>query len=76
MECYRMIKILTDNIQISHLTFHWIRIHLAHVPSSIRFPNILDFQYPRFVLRMHDTHPLIFRDDMIFYRKNGLRVNT
>lgn len=31
------LTLLTDDIQEAQLTFHRVRIYLAHIPSAVRF---------------------------------------
>lgn len=56
---------LTDNVQITGLAFHWVSIHLAHVKTSIRFSYVFNFELPCFMLRMQYADAMIFCNHMI-----------
>lgn len=68
------IRVLTNNIQESQLTFHRIRVDLTHVPSFIGLPQLLDVYVPRPVVRVRNADPVIFRDHVVVYSQYGLRV--
>jgi hypothetical protein len=69
-------RALTNNIQITHLWFHWICIYLAHVPASIWLTNIFDSKLPNFLLRVRYRNPRILRDDVICNCENCLCVDA
>lgn len=56
--------LFTDNVQKSSLTFHWIGVYLAHVPSPIGFTDVPYAQLPYPILRMCNADPMVFRNDV------------
>lgn len=67
---------LTDNVQKAQLTFHRVCVDLAHVPSFVGLPHLLDVYVPRPVIRVRHADPMIFRDHVVVDGQYGLRVNT
>lgn len=67
---------LTDNVQKAQLTFHRVRVDLAHVPSLVGLPHLLDVYVPRPVVRVRHADPMVFRDHVIVDGQYGLRVDT
>lgn len=68
--------LLTDDIQETQLTFHWVRIYLAHIPSAVRLSQLLDVYVPRPVIRMRHADPVVFRNDVIVNGQYRLRVHA
>lgn len=66
---------LTNYVKKSHLTFHWIGVDLAHVPSLVRCFHLFDVQEPRFMLAMGYSYSMVFRNDVILYGQDRLRVH-
>lgn len=66
---------LTDYVKKSHLTFHWIGVYLAHVPSLVSCFHLFDVQEPRFVLAVGNSNSMVFRNHVILYGQYRLRVH-
>lgn len=67
---------LTDDVQVTHLRLHRIRVDLAHVPSLI---GLLDFAYlqlPDFLLRVGDRNAMVLGDNVILNGQNRLCVDA
>lgn len=67
---------LTNDVQESDLTLHGVRVDLAHIPSSVRLPYLLDMQIPSPVVRMTHPYPMVLGDHVTVYRQDSLRVDS
>ena len=68
-------KLLTDYIQISNLTLHWICVYLTHVPSTIGFLHFPYVKKPRAMIAVRHSYSMILGDDVIRNCKNCLSVD-
>lgn len=55
---------LTNYIQVAHLTLHWVRVDLAHIPSPIRFPHVTYVQVPRPVFAVRHSDSVILGNNV------------
>lgn len=60
--------LLTNNLEVTSLTFHWVRIDLAHVPSPVRFFYFSYMKEPRAVIAVRNSYPMVLRDNVTGYR--------
>lgn len=58
----------------THLHFHWIGIHLAHVLATVLHSNISYDQRPCVVIVVCHRQPIAIRDDVFVYCQYGLCV--
>ena len=55
---------------------HGVRVHLAHVPSSVYLLDVGDVKLPLLVLPVRKRNSLVPCDDAVVDCKDGLSVNT
>lgn len=67
---------LTYNLYVTLTTLHWIRIHLAHVPSAINFLNFLYMKIPRAVIIVRQRDSGILSNYILMNRQYSLRVDA
>lgn len=58
----------------THLHFHGIGIHLAHVLATVLHSNVSYDQCPCVVIVVCHRQPIAVRDDVFVYRQNGLCI--
>lgn len=67
---------LTDDFQKSGLALHRVRVQLAHVPSLIGLPDVLDVQGPGPLVAVGDRDPMVLGDDVSGDGEDRLRVDS
>lgn len=58
----------------TNLTFHRIRVDLAHVLSPVLLLDVVDVQVPRGHVVVCDSYPRVVSDDVVVDRLDGLSV--
>lgn len=56
------------------MTFHWIRVQLAHITAPILLGNGLDMQIPGVLIQMADRDTWIVRNHVLVYSLDGFCV--
>lgn len=67
---------LTDYVEEPCLVFHGVGVYLAHVKSSVRFPDIAYVQSPGATVINRYRYPVVLRYNVVCYRQDCLCVDA
>lgn len=70
----KIIRILTDHLQVPLSTSHRVRVHLTHVPSPIFFVHVSNMQIPRSVIVVGKRYPWILGNNVVVNWQNRLSI--
>lgn len=65
----------TDNVEITHLTFHGVSVDLTHIPALIRFPHVTYMQIPIAMIRSSNGDSVVFRNHVMVNGQYCLRIH-
>ena len=65
----------TCDFQVSLLKYHGIRVHLAHIPSLVRWLYVLNGQLPQISLALNDRNPRVPSHHPFIHSQNSLRFD-
>lgn len=67
---------LTNNLQVTLLTLHWVGVDLAHVPSPVSFSNFPDMKIPYSMIAVRHRYPMVLGDHVTMNSQYGLGVHS
>ena len=68
--------LLTNDVKVTVLTLHGIRVDLAHIPTAVSLFYLLYVEVPGSVLAVSHADTVVLRYHVICYRQNRLRVDA
>lgn len=68
--------LLTNHLQVTLLTLHWVSVDLAHVPSPVSFSNFPDMKIPNSMVTVRYRDPMVLRDHVTMNSQYSLSVHS